>query len=122
MHCIYCRAPVRYNRALVREHDGRTLAGLCADCEREQFGRVLRDGYADPSGACLFCSRPGGLALPVHRIDLGGGRDDRRETRGFPVESGTPRLCDRHAVEVFDLDAGTLRPEATLATYAVEDD
>ncbi|GAA0258879.1 hypothetical protein [Halobaculum roseum] len=122
MYCIHCRAPVRYNRALVREHDGRTLAGLCSECEREQFGRVLRGGYADPSGACLFCSRPGALALPVHRIDLDDGPDDHSETRGYPVEATTPRLCDGHAGEAFGLKAERLRSEATLATYAVDDD
>ena len=104
MYCIRCRDRVRYDRAVVRESDGRTIAGLCDACEREHLGRVLLDGYVDGGGDCAFCSRSGAVALPVHRIELhevGG----RTETRGFPVDADTPRLGGDHAERVLDGDA-----------------
>lgn len=116
MYCIRCRDRVRYDRAVVRESDGRTVAGLCDACEREHLGRVLRDGYVDAGPDCLFCARSGVVALPLHRIDLCE-VGERAEARGFPVEHTTPRLCADHAERVLGVDTAA-RGLARVGTEA----
>ncbi|WP_284013996.1 hypothetical protein [Halobaculum litoreum] len=121
MRCIRCHDRVRYDRAVVRESDGRVLGGLCAACERDRVGRVLLDGYVDGGPDCLFCDGAGAVALPVHRIEFDE-RDGPTERRGFPVEPDTPRLCAAHAEDVLGVAVARAAPAgSTAAPTAVAD-
>lgn len=101
MECIVCGREAGYHRAVVDTYDERLVGGLCRECEREEFGRVLeRARFADRSG-CLLCDRDGQVAIPVWRPTA------RRTAGGdvvsevaYRVDRETARLCDEHLADV----------------------
>lgn len=93
LRCVRCNEQVGCDRIAVEVATDAEVGGLCTDCERAEFGVVLRDRTWQRPTGCILCPRDGHFALPV--IDLLIERPDRQDTLEYTAADG-PTLCDRH--------------------------
>lgn len=97
--CIVCGRDAGYHRAVVDVVEERVVGGLCRECEREEFGRVLERGRFGED--CVFCDRDGHVALPVWRPDPREREDGTvLNTVTYRIDGGTVHLCDEHVTAI----------------------
>lgn len=115
LRCVRCNERVGCERAAVEAATDTAVGGLCTDCERAEFGLVLRDRTWQRPDGCALCPRDGHFALPL--IDLLIERPDRPDTVEYAVADG-PALCDRHFHELAEvpLPVSELVPSDPQAT------
>lgn len=100
LRCVRCNEGVGCDRVAVEVATDAEVGGLCAACERETFGVVLRDRTWQRPDGCVLCPRDGHFALPV--IDVLIERPEAPDTREYVAADG-PVLCDRHFHELVEV-------------------
>lgn len=96
MPCAICDRPSAYTRAVVDTVTDEILGSVCRCCRDEYFGRLLEQ-YEGSGSNCLLCDRDGFYAMPKWQCTSVWDEDGVVVTdQTATVESGTPRLCERH--------------------------
>ncbi|MFB6122443.1 MAG: hypothetical protein ABEJ78_03175 [Haloferacaceae archaeon] len=104
MSCVHCDRDVTDDRAVVDTETGAELGGLCHGCERETFGICLEEGLGTSTKRCLFCSADGSIALPRYKLEINLVDGQEGVEEGYALTDETPRLCTRHANDLFGLE------------------
>jgi len=94
-NCICCGRPAGYNRAVVDVLSGRELAGLCRNCELDEFGRIL-ERFAQTGPQCAVCNRDGHIALAAWKPSVERSASKLVSRVEYEVTDRTPLLYDEH--------------------------
>lgn len=106
MECVHCGA-AGFNRVVVDLGAAGDQGGLCSECERERYGRVLTEPLWQRADGCLLCAAAGEYALPLLECHI---EHDDGDSVEYTLDDRTPLLCTEHAAELLPVVAET--PEA----------